>query len=198
MPTLLEDVTVDLERFDLDNRVELIRSTQTSRGKGLHLSGVLKHVLISYRLPGWQKYIEELDESKIPLLWALGIMWEEFVCSLYTGWLWQPGEVRSAGVYMNCDGINPEVGCLEEAKYTSAAVRTGAEFMLDWPKMHQGKGYCLGYDYRRVRWHVLYNRKPWAPVYKRFLIEFSDKEIGDMRRMIESNLAGAIAAGYEE
>ena len=65
--------------------------------------------------------------------------------------------------------------------------------------MQQGSGYLLGYgDSRLVRWHVCFNRQPWAPVYKRFLVEFSDRDVEATRAMIEANRDGAIAAGYEE
>jgi len=155
-------------------------------------------------MPGWDRYSKELDEQKIPLIWALGHAWEEFVASLYPEWIWQPGETSrvfgSCRVYMNCDGLSPDPRgmTIEEAKYTSCAVRTGAEFLNDWLKIQQGTGYCLGYDAVFVRWHVLYNRQPWNPVYKRFLVRFDDKDLRQTERMISANAAGAVEKGYEE
>lgn len=133
---------MDLERMDLDHRVPLSRPAEPPRRHpGLHLSGVLKHTLESSRMPGWDRYSKELDEQKIPLIWALGHAWEEFVASLYPEWIWQPGETSrvfgSCRVYMNCDGLSPDPRgmTIEEAKYTSCAVRTGAEFLNDWLKI---------------------------------------------------------------
>ena len=207
---LIEEVEVQLDFADLLNRQPLDRRDKgLSRAPGINLSGVLRHTLASSRMPGWQKYEKEIETEDLLLgpkqyllIWFLGVCWEEGVASLYPDWMWQPGEssiqTPAGPVWMNCDGLNGSLCCVEEAKYTSCKRRTWAEFSLDWLKMQQGAGYCNGYGPELVRWHVLYNNQPWAPVYVRYLVEFSRKDLEGSRRMIEANRQGAIGAGYGE
>jgi len=198
----LEDVTVNLDRLDLAGRTSPIRCMSAPRSPGPHLSGVLRYILRTARLPGWERYDEEIDADSVPLLWCMGIMWEEFVLSLYPGLIWQPGERCLSGVFMTCDALNWLDGenemILEEAKYTSAKPRTGEEFCQDWLKQMQGRGYCAGYQLRVCRWHVLYNYNPREPVYKRFAIRYSDREIADTERTVLANRDAAVKAGYAE
>lgn len=205
---LVEEVEVKLDVNDLLNRQPLVRGEQPTRAPGIHLSGVLRHTLCSSRITGWQKYAKEIETEdpklgpkEYPLIWFMGVCWEEGIASVYSDWIWQPGETAlSAGglVHMNCDGLNPSVGCVEEAKYTSCKRKAWSEFSQDWLKMQQGSGYCLGYGPELVRWHVLWNYQPWAPSYVRYLVEFSQKDLRETQSMIAANRQGAIAAGYGE
>jgi hypothetical protein len=198
---LLEEVEVNLERLDLEHRQPISRPDRPpARAAGIHLSGVLRHTVRTSRMPGWDKYIAELDAKKYPLIWFMGVCWEEGCVSLYPDCIWQPYETKWCGVSMNCDGhsLLPEGFTIEEFKYTSCARRSWAEFKQDWLKMQQGVGYCGGYGARLVRWHVLYNRQPWNPVYVRFLVEMEESDVVATRQMVESNRDGAIAAGYGE
>lgn len=188
--------------MDLDNRQVIQRPTQPpARATGIHLSGILRHIVSSSRMPGWQRYLADLNvRTDYPLIWLMGVAWEEMCASLYPGCLWQPGQVIHNGVAMNCDGYSllDEGTVVDEFKYTSCKRRTGVEFMQDWLKMQQGRGYCGGYGMELVRWHVLWNYRPWAPVYVRYLVAFDSREIADTARMIASNRESAIAAGYGE
>ena len=198
---LIEEVEVQLERLDLEHRQVLSRPERPPlRAVGIHLSGVLRHVIKSSRMPGWDKYVEELDKKKYPLIWFNGVCWEEGCVSLYPECVWQPGETVWEGVSMNCDGhsLLPEGFCVEEFKWTSCKRRPWAEFKQDWLKMQQGVGYCGGYGARLVRWHVQYVREPWHPVYIRYLVEVEEKDVEATRLLIASNRDGAIAAGYGE
>lgn len=200
--TILEDISVTLDRGDLAKRVPLAWKPPAPRTPGPHLSGVLRYILRTARLPNWTAYDEEIDADSIPLLWCMGIAWEEFCASLYPGIVWQPGERTLSGVHMTCDGLGWLEGenemCVEEWKYTTARPRTGEEFVGDWLKQSQGRGYCAGYQLRTVRWHVLYNYNPREPVYKRFCVRYTDQEIGDTKGMIVANRDGAVKAGYAE
>lgn len=214
MPVLLEEVEIQLDNFDLMRR--LPRGQRPApRSKGLHLSGILRPLAIAakqLRADSSEDLEERAAEEELPveqrkykLLWAVGLMWEEFAASLYPDMDYQPGEVEKDGVWMTCDGLNvielpnPEAehllfcaSIVEEFKATYAKVKTGAEFLKDWLKMQQGRGYCAGYGPRLVRWHVLYlrgNYQEFGPVYKRFLVEFSEKEIEMTWRMVKQNKA---------
>ena len=202
---LIEEVEVKLDFHDLLNRQPLVRGEQPARAPGIHLSGVLRHTLCSSRVPGWQKYEKEIKEEdpklgpkEYPLIWFLGVCWEEGIASMYQDWIWAPGETQvqapTGPVYMTCDGLNPQIGCVEEAKYTSCKRRTWQDlvkpergFSQDWLKMQQGSGYCLGYGPELVRWHVLWNYQPWAPSYVRYLVEFSQKDLRETQSMIAAN-----------
>lgn len=208
--TLIEEVEVKLERSDLLNRVPVERRKLPKRAPGMHLSGILRYTLSSYRMPGWQKYLIDLDEDEglLPLLWALGIAWEEFCVSLYPSTMWQPGEVSvedptttNRQVWMNCDGLYALPGgglALDEFKYTSCKRKPADQFLRDWLKMQQGLGYCAGYGAEYVRWHVLWNYQPYKPQYIRYLVQFTLQEIEASKRMIFNNRAAAERAGYGE
>lgn len=198
---LLEEVEVSLERLDLEHRQVLSRPLlPPRRAAGIHLSGVLKYVVNSSRMTGWQTYQKELDAKSLPLIWFLGIAWEEACASLYPDCIWQPGQTEWEGVSMTCDGLSvlPEGLVIEEWKYTSQKRKTAEAFQQDWLKMQQGRGYCGGYGARLVRWHVLWNNAPWAPVYVRYLFEVSESDVAATRDLIVNNRDGAIAAGYGE
>lgn len=198
---LIEEVEVSLERLDLAARQILARpKTPPPRQSGLHLSGLLRYVIHESHMPGWARYEAELDTRKLPLLWFLGIAWEEACVSLYPETVWQPGEICWEGCWMNCDGhaLLDEGLAIEEFKYTSAKRKCWSEFLQDWLKMQQAIGYCGGYGPRLVRWHVLYNREPWNPVYVRYLVEVEEVDVESTRRMIKVNRDGAVARGYEE
>ena len=198
---LIEEVDVNLELIDLKHRQVLVRPAQPeSRLAGIHLSGVLRYVINSSRMPGWQTYAKELDAGSLPLIWFLGIAWEEACASLYPECVWQPGPTIWEQVSMTCDGLSmlPEGMCVEEFKYTSCKRKTGVEFQNDWLKMQQGRGYAGGYGARLIRWHVLWNNAPWAPAYVRYLFEVTEEDVEATRTLIASNRDGAIAAGYGE
>lgn len=202
MPTLLEEVEVKLDRIDLANRVPLTRpEKQAQRSSGIHLSGVLRYIAIRSKLVDWVKQVEE---EELPLRMALGIAWEEFAVSLYPEIRWQPGEVVDDDIFSSTDGLvfaGRKVSTVEEFKLTWKKPMTGRDLMNYWLWMSQGKGYAYGWKTQVVNWHVLYingDWKPPSPVYKRYLVEFSQKEIQDNWQMVRDNRDQAIAAGYSE
>jgi hypothetical protein len=199
---LLEEVEVKLEHLDLANRQVLRRpARQPERLAGIHLSGVLKYVINTSRMPGYLLYAKECEApAEYPLIWFFGVAWEEACVSLYPDCIWQPGAVVLDGVSMTCDGLSilPEGLAVEEFKYTSCKRKSAADFQQDWLKMQQGRGYCAGYSANLCRWHVLWNNQPWNPVYVRYLFEVTDKDVEDTRRMIVNNRDAAIQAGYAE
>ncbi len=198
---LIEEVEVNLEHLDVYNRQVLRRPARPeARMAGIHLSGVLRYILHTSHLHGWQTYAKELDPAVYPLIWFLGVAWEEACVSLYPDCIWQPGAVVLDDVSMACDGLSI-LDCgltIEEFKYTSCKRKTATEFTGDWLKMQQGRGYAAGYGADYVRWHVCWNREPWAPCYMRYLFEVEKADVDSTRLMIAANRQGAIDAGYSE
>jgi hypothetical protein len=169
------------------------------RTPGLHLSGLLKYVAEKSRITA---YLEQISEEEFPLRWLMGHAWEEFAVSLYREILWQPGEANDP-VIMTCDWLSllKDAGlpCVEEFKFNRAKKYTGADLIKrKWLWMCQGAGYCLGYGCDIVRWHVLSAMEWPDPVYTRYLVGFSAKELAEMQTMIEVNRDAAVAAGYGE
>jgi hypothetical protein len=213
MPVLLEETQINLDRADLFNRTPVShpnivkgRINPPSRSTGIHLSGVLSYIAITSKMVDWAK---EAEEERLKLRMALGLAWEEFCISLYPNAVWQPGEELLDSVAMNCDGLSEitvassgDCHTLEEFKLTWSKRRTGKEIMAErWYWMSQIKGYCAGYGCHHCRLHVCYvngDYKPMDPVYMRYLIEFSHKEIDDNWKMVIMNRERAREAGYGE
>lgn len=210
MPKLLEDVELNLDREDLERRILLPRVRSIQRSSGVHLSGILKPLAIAakYLKPG------EALEDEIPILWALGIAWEEFAVSLYPDIEWQPGElavptdpITGEVVFMNADGVSysEEYDCriIQEFKFTFKSDKGGKEWMNDWMKMQQGLGYLKGYlpaeDRRIVQWHVCHIRgdyKAFGPTYRRYTVEFTTKEVEQTWKMISGSWSLAVPEAH--
>ena len=192
MPTLFEETEVKLDRADL-LQLSPVNIEIAPRTSGLHLSGVLKYIAQTSKITN---YVAQVDAEEMPLIWLLGLAWEWACVRLYPEILHQPGEVLDP-VVMTCDGVS-EYG-IEEFKYTSKKRMSADDLMKkQWLWMQQGRGYCIGYKGTRVRWHVCYVNQPWAPVYVRYLIEFSEGELKQTEKMIRENMPRALEAGFAE
>jgi hypothetical protein len=204
MPTLISETDVRLERADLLRRVVLPRSVSSdgfivppARTPGLHLSGLLRYVAQKSKITA---YINDVAEEDLPIRWMLGQVFEEFAASLFPDMVWQPYECQSP-LIMNCDGISvlPDGLLLREFKFNRAKKYSGADLLKKktvW--MWQGMGYCLGYGATRVQWEVMSVMEWPDPLWTQYLVEFSEKELEGMQRMIDSNKQGAVAEGYCE
>ena len=209
MPTLISETDVKLERADLLRRVPLPRSVSVdgflippARTPGLHLSGLLRYVAQKSKITA---YINDVAEEDLPIRWMLGQVFEEFAASLFPDMVWQPYECQSP-LIMNCDGISVGNGLpgevlltIREFKFNRAKKYSGADLLKKktvW--MWQGMGYCIGYGATRVQWEVMSVMEWPDPLWTQYLVEFSEKELEGMQRMIDSNRAGAIAEGYCE
>lgn len=216
MPTLISETDVKLERSDLLRRIVLPRSVSADgfivvppRAKGLHLSGLLRYVAQKSKIT---TYINDVAEEDLPIRWMLGQVFEEFAASLFPDMVWQPGEINDP-LIMNCDGLSleprPVIGeqdieivedtLVHEFKFNRAKKYSGADLLKKktvW--LWQGMGYCLGYGATRVLWNVMSVMEWPDPLWTQYLVEFSDKDLAGMERMIASNRAGAVAEGYSE
>lgn len=199
--TILEELEIRLEFSDMARRSPLPRLAtpdgfieQLPRSAGVHMSGILKPLAIAAKQ---LKPMEQLEEE-YPLMWALGVAWEEFVASLYPGMDWQPGELVVDGIAMNADGLNWldkwDAACVEEMKSTYRS--STFPFKDEWTKLVQGKAYCYGYGPRIVRWHSCHLRgdyKSFGPSYVRRTIQFTDKEVEQTWNMLVANKELAVA-----
>lgn len=199
---LIEETEVKLELSDLLARTPIQRpKAPPHRSPGVHQSGVLAYIAHSIGILKPDEKDEE-DASEYPVLWALGQAWEEFCVSLYPDVDWQPGEETRDGISGSCDGLSfwedESTTRIEEYKFTFKKVKTGDEFLKDdamWMWRHQGRAYCKLYGPRVVRWHVCHVRgdyKAFGPVYKRYAVEFSDKEIDQTWSMLCNNRDKAV------
>lgn len=198
MPILLSESTVDFQRSDFDRRCRIDRPDKSApRTPGIHLSGVLSAVAIEIGVlkPG------EPWEEDMPLRMVAGHMWEEFAASLYPDMVWQPGEVCQDDVWMTPDGLVsdllPQCDGLREFKATWKKVKSGqAELFAEWYWMKQGQGYCKGYGVRHVEWNVFFVNGDYrnsGPIYKKYLVEFSQREIDQTWQMVLNHRHLAVA-----
>lgn len=170
MPIVKSISELGVEWAEINTRKRPPLNTDTSRHKGVHLSGVIRHVAMGLgKLKTFSKVnvgrrVEEVedDEEVIPIRMAMGLAWEEYVAGLMVDMEWQPGEMGKVAkgksgkeqvVWMNCDGIkvveskNGEELRICEFKLTWKSIRgkgtTGEEFLDQWMWLAQGQGYCL-------------------------------------------------------
>ena len=192
MAKLISEHHAKLDFADIERRVPIQRPARPlTRAAGAHQSDVMHYIA---RKVGWLR-ADERDESEFPLIWGLGVAWEEFVVSLYPSMDWQPGELTTDGISVNCDGISlvessrvlrdlypAGTPLIEECKFTFKGEITGEDFINDvkhrlW--QHQVREYCWQYGPRISRHHVCHVRgdyKAWGPTYKRYIVEWTDAE----------------------
>ena len=87
---------------------------------------------------------------------------------------------------MTCDGLSDVI---DEFKFTRAKKMATERFLdprVNWLKLQQGMGYCIGYGDDTVRWHVLSAFEWPDPIYTKYLVKFSHQELEATRRMIEN------------
>lgn len=207
MPVLLAENVVQLEFQDLWKRRPIDRPDRPlARAEGHHQSQILAHVArkVGWLKPDerdesefpliWAlgQAVEEYTFSFYPeIIWQPG---ERIVDGIAMNC---DGICRSgAAIVLNLNNTtlnqlvsNPQPyrnlsgDLLEECKATYKSVASGDEFIRDkkWKVYeHQGREYCYGYGPRVVRWHVWHlngDYRSFGPVYKQYVVGFSDKEV---------------------
>lgn len=200
---LLDEKAVTLEFSDLLTRQPIHRSAGVlPRAPGAHQSDILSYIA---RKIGVLKPGERLEEE-MPLVFALGFAWEEYMASFFPNMEWQPGELIVDGIAVNCDGITASDSTygsdvMEEFKYTHKSTKTGDEFLQEWLYLHQGRAYCHCYGPRIERWHICHVRgdyKTFGPVFKQYVVSFTDSEVAQTWAMLLKNKDAAMAAKQAE
>lgn len=195
MPKLLQEVEIQLEFADMGRMKPKVKVYDGPRSPGVHLSGVIKYLLVSAGL----LEADELGEM-MPLRMAVGMAWEAYVVQLWPNFIWQPGELCKDNIYGSPDGITGD--CLEEVKATwMSRMERGnppqAKRIIDHKRwMLQLAGYCHMLGLTRARLHVLWINGDYrgsGPQYYTYLIEFSQEELTRIwNNMILPNVSGAV------
>ena len=196
MPKLLVETRLALDWLDTAPNIIPAHDAHT-RAKGVHLSGIIRYVLVQMKL----LTPFEVQEEEMPIRVAMGTAWEahivKFIAKLYPAFVWQPGEYTEDGVTGNPDGLNyiniggKNVGVVEEFK---ATWKTRFTHSLDSSKpnpeykpitsvqlwMWQLAGYCYMLGVRHARLHVFWvngDYRPPSPDFRTYLIEFTQEEL---------------------
>jgi hypothetical protein len=212
MPKLLEEKEIKLEYTDLSRLVPKYKVSDGTRSSGVHLSGVIKYVMVTCGL----LTVDDDTMEILPLRMAVGVAWEAFVVQLWPELVWQPGEVTRDGIIGSPDGINHKCGyqelagvtILEEVKATwmsrmepGTRGQTPRSVLSIKRWMLQVAGYCHMMGLKHARLHVLwvnggYERggKGGGPQYYTYLIEFTQLELNRLwDNLILPNVGGAVA-----
>jgi hypothetical protein len=179
----LEEQEIKIEFVDIDRMVPKRRVFTGARSSGVHLSGVIKCLLVA----GGLLTLEELGDE-MPLRMCVGMAWEAFIVMLWAEFVWQPGECKRDGVIGSPDGVTGD--CLEEVKATwmSRLEKSEIRGVAPPPRkiteikkwMLQLAGYCYMMGLTRARMHVLWVNGDYrnsGPQYFTYLIEFTPAEL---------------------
>lgn len=178
MPTLLAQSQIAVEWTDLDKWVQKRVAKKTSaRSTGIHLSGIIKHVLTT---SGSLNTEDRTDE--MPLRMAIGMSWENWVVGLMgKNFIWQPGEKCCDGIYGSPDGLTTApIRRVDEFKATWKSEFTHGNILAERIWLWQLMGYCKMLATTRARLHVLWvngNYRPPSPKYMVYDLQFSKEEI---------------------
>lgn len=178
---------------------------KVERASGVHLSSVLRSVGVeagilpsSFGVPSLVDRREITDQQAI-LRMCIGLAWEEhYIANQLPNVIDHPGEISCDGIHMTPDG--EEIGVvLVGARYKALeivhevkATSKCADINLDeqWLWMAQIKGYCKGKGTRHAMLHALflagYHVKPYGPVLRRWLLEFTQQEIDENWELVTS------------
>ena len=191
MPNLIEEVELSVDWADINRRVRHDLPSDSTRNPGPHVTEILRKVALELKMfdPSSAEYVEDIEV--MPLRMVLGMAFEEWIVGLYPDMLWQPGQFAHKGISGSPDGFSTltidgmDVPVIEEFKLTWKSCRRiiGPEIFQQWMWMHQTRAYCKFLDTRYVRLHTCFVNGDYekgrigTPKYKRWLIEFSDREI---------------------
>lgn len=192
MTQLLSKSEIALDWADLRTWEQQARDVQP-RTSGIHLSGVIKAVMVKLG-----KLTDEDEADEMPLRVAMGVAWEDWVVGLAVikdEWrvVWQPGEWERDGVYGTPDGLGTVRVKIKTPKGTEVTVsrRCLEEFKCTWKSEHTRKDilresiwmwqvaancYALGLEYARL--HVLWvngDYRPPSPRYYVYTVRFERK-----------------------
>ena len=115
MPTLLREAEIKIDWSDIEAMAPKAQYYSGPRSSGVHLSGIIKHILQAAGLLTADEVTEEM-----PLRMWLGMAFEAYAVRLWPEMVWQPGECSKDGITGSPDGITPkgDSGLLEEFKLT--------------------------------------------------------------------------------
>jgi len=218
---VLSQVEVKLEWTDLSRMVYHDLNT-SPRSKGIHVSGILKHIALKMNM-----FKEEDKQDELPLRMLLGMGFEEQAARLYENVWWQPGEYAlfegdgegvpvygwPDGLENHADGIEdyPESDYLgflgdgewidHEFKYTGKSMKGREDIRGEWLWMQQVMAYvnmlrAKGLNSNKGMFHVCWKygnyKYPLTERYIRYLVEFEEKELEGNLKMLRAHRSEVI------
>jgi hypothetical protein len=210
--------SIQLTRDDLANRTAIPFTPDPPRLPGIHASDLIRSIAIrSGKLKENRKFAgrdlnlfdADADPEQYPMLWALGVAWEEFCVSLYDSIVFKPPAQSLRGIAVTPDGIDSITWAMHEFKLTWKSSKesspdgryrdaNGKPLRVDRPieshelYLWQVKGYCKVYETRKAVIHVMYVNGSWGfegegpqPEYVRYSLVFEDWEIEENWQMLE-------------
>jgi hypothetical protein len=160
------------------------------RSRGLHLYDILQDINASLDPERYGGRIEDTPEFAV-----VGMAFENLLAAhlrdLVPQWE-KPGEFTSAGIAMSPDGFgDPRWDGIDEMKATWKKVPEVEQDFCDEEKFahyhRQAKAYCRVLGVARARFRVLFvcgTYRPALPVYKTYIVEYTEQELEDNWRMI--------------
>ena len=170
-----------MECVELDIKYPLTGSGDRSLDR-LHLSDIysdLENILFPRTGPS--------GDMNNPLWAEVGFLWERVLGTALKEHIGQrPGEVELDGIVGSPDGYDPAIGVLYEYKCTWKSAKNAHPEKI-WKWMTQVKGYCKMLGVNTVQFHTLYvvgDYRGSGPIYKSYLMVFSDREIEENWAML--------------
>jgi hypothetical protein len=192
---VVQQVELSLEWLDMRALTYHERGS-TVRSKGVHVSGIIKHIAHLRRL---YKDDDQLDE--MPTVVLLGSAFEESAVRLYDDMVWQPGEIERDGVFGSPDGrsvmadqlaiLFKIMTCwvLAEFKFTYKSRRHRQDIRAEQTWMMQVMDYLWMdadtyrasdgnyYVWLHVLWACDNYVMPFRPKYMKYLVRFTEQEL---------------------
>lgn len=164
-------------------------SSQSRRSKGIHLSGIIKGILL---LDDPERYGSPIDDNA-RAMFELGFRWENTLKPTYPEDVIRQFEMKKNRIIGTCDALFPRHWRIGESKATwiSAKHDILSPRLKHW--IWQGCGYCAMADATEIQYDVLYvngyydrTERP-RPIYRRWLLEFKRREVRENWEMLLNN-----------
>jgi hypothetical protein len=181
---------VEVDPIDLE---ELHQVDSQSRSEGLHLSTIIKDILVRRDSKTYGKEVT----TQVRALWELGFVGEELMGRAMAhryhtnfgdcAWLLYQYEIELDSILMTLDLFNALKEIVNEFKATKMTMR---EFQLPWHWLVQNKSYCHGVETCHSRFDVMfingaYDLGKLGPVvFKAWEVEYSSRELRDNWLMV--------------
>lgn len=175
-------ITCELPEIVVNDIIKNIYKSTGPRSKDLHLTEIISDIeRILY-----PKEHERYKNFKNPWFATIGFIWEQVLSLAFSHILgFRPYAIHKDGIACSPDGIDKELGLVDEYKCTWRSSRTKPWDVWKW--MIQIKAYCYVSGYNLARFHVLYvmgDYKFSGPQCLPFLIEFSWEELENNWNML--------------
>ena len=152
-------------------------TTSEGRSEGVHLSDIIKSIMVTLYGKDYDKEIDDLTR----LRFEQGFLWEVALSRAFGAkGATRPSEINQDGVAMSPDGIGDYEGTpvVEEYKCTTKSSNHDISDQIAW--MMQVKGYCHAMGYETAIFRILFingDYKDRNPHYRVYRLDFSRLEL---------------------